>query len=495
MNVSVDLWPHRLFWMGDPRAKAIFSVKVPTHEEGPWLGNGDWRPWRQRAAVTEGLDGWFRNNEQHLRRDAFATINRFSLWHRSQKYVVRLGATFVDIDCGRNASDCSAEDAADTLHELVELGRLAQPSMFQFSGRGLWAFWLLRDEEDPSTTPFASTRNRELWTALQQRAADVIAEDAPWLKLDRPAGEVARVTRLQGSLNPAAGRPAHYELLVGPDGEPVRYGLEELADFYGVRMERLGLRGEAEAEPGGASGLESGLEAEEERRDLELEAHRGRMDEREVERRRRDAVRVGVHPVFSALGWKGHVTLWQSRLAFLDRVLDEIFGGVIPCGHRFHMLSAYAYCFAKLTRDPAEVAGKVATIGRTFCEQPAGDLMSDAELRGITAHALEWARNGSKITNRKLAAFAGLDPVADRERIERLGLNLATGPKGRNERTRDRRELARKIFQAALDGGEAPPSARKLAIALTERGCATGRTVAHALRAEFLAEIGPEGSS
>jgi hypothetical protein len=61
------------------------------------------------------------------------------------------------------------------------------------------------------------------------------------------------------------------------------------------------------------------------------------------------------------------------------------------------------------------------------------------------------ARSGSKITNRKLAAFAGLDPVADRERIERLDLNLAIGPKGRNERTRERRELARKIYQAALD--------------------------------------------
>jgi hypothetical protein len=33
------------------------------------------------------------------------------------------------------------------------------------------------------------------------------------------------------------------------------------------------------------------------------------------------------------------------------------------------MLSAYTYCYAKLTRDLARLAGKVATIGRTFCEQ------------------------------------------------------------------------------------------------------------------------------
>ena len=37
---------------------------------------------------------------------------------------------------------------------------------------------------------------------------------------------------------------------------------------------------------------------------------------------------------------------------------------MISCGHRYRMLSAYAYCYAKLTRDLSELAGKVATIGR-----------------------------------------------------------------------------------------------------------------------------------
>jgi len=134
----------------------------------------------------------------------------------------------------------------------------------------------------------------------------------------------------------------------------------------------------------------------------------------------------------------------------------------------------------------------VATIGRKFCEQPVEDRMTDAELRGITEHALEWAKRGHKITNRKLSIFAGLDPVADRERIEGLGLNLSTGPKGRNERTRARRDLAREIVQAELDRGEDPPSVRVLAQVLTGRGCATGRSTAHALLGELLGEIRPE---
>jgi hypothetical protein len=478
LNVSIDLWPQRLFWMGDPRAVAIFSVKVPEDERGPWLGTGAWRSWRQRAISTKELDRWLLNNEPHLRQDAFASINRFYGWKRGQKYVVRLGAVFVDIDCGRNVIDYAAEDAADVLRDLVEAGRLAQPSMLQFSGRGLWAFWLLRDGQDPSTTPFANADNRELWTLLQQRTADTIAAEYPDLKLDRTAGEFTRVTRLHGSVNRAADRRVRYELLPGPTGVPIRYSLEELAGFYCLRRP-------ARRQPLG--------ESEEDQRDVELEARRRREDEREEERRRREATRVGVDPRLSDLGRQGHVKLWRNRLRFLDRVRDEVHFGVIPCGCRYNMLSAYAYCYAKLTRDLSELAGKVATIGREFCEQPAEDPMTDSELRGITEHAVGWARNGSKITNRKLAIFAGLDPVADRERIERLGLNLSTGPKGRNERMRERRELVREILQAVLDRGEDPPSVRKLAQMLTDQGCATGRSTAHTLLGELWAELRPGG--
>ncbi|HWM91651.1 MAG TPA: hypothetical protein VN493_12865, partial [Thermoanaerobaculia bacterium] len=223
MNDLVDLWPHRLFWMGDPRAVAIFSVKVPRDEPGPWLGMGNWRPWRQRSTSTKRLDWWFRNNEPHLHQDAFATINRFYRWERSQEYVVRLGATFVDIDCGRRRPDWSAWEATEILRDLVQRGLLARPSMLQYSGRGLWAFWLLRDEQDPSTTPFANADNRELWMSLQQRTADTIATGFPSLKLDRLAGDLTRVTRLHRSVNAAADRRVHYELLPGLAGEPIRY--------------------------------------------------------------------------------------------------------------------------------------------------------------------------------------------------------------------------------------------------------------------------------
>jgi hypothetical protein len=123
-------------------------------------------------------------------------------------------------------------------------------------------------------------------------------------------------------------------------------------------------------------------------------------------------------------------------------------------------------------------------------EQPAEDRVTEPSC-GESRSTPGRARNGHKSTNRKLAEFAGLDPVADRERIEQLGLNLSTGPKGRNKRTRERRELVREILQAALDRGEAPPSVRTLAQVLTERGCATGRSTAHTLLGELWAELRP----
>jgi len=195
--------------MGDPRAVAIFSVKVPRDEPGPWLGMGNWRPWRQRSTSTKGLDGWFRNNEPHLRRDAFATINRFYRWERTQEYVVRLGATFVDIDCGRRRSDWSAWEATEILRDLVQRGLLARPSMLQYSGRGLWAFWLLRDEQDPSTTPFANADNRELHRLASRRvnlrkdhlarrpAQSLPVADAPLQSPQLPRGEAPGMALLQ----------------------------------------------------------------------------------------------------------------------------------------------------------------------------------------------------------------------------------------------------------------------------------------------------------
>jgi hypothetical protein len=156
---------------------------------------------------------------------------------------------------------------------------------------GPWLGRALRDERDPSTTPFANADNRELWTLLQQRTADTIAMEIPELKLDRTAGEFTRVTRLHGSLNSAADRRVRYELLPGPGGEPTRYSLEELAGFYGLRP------------PARRRPLD---EPEEDRLDVELEAHRRREDERDEERRRRQASRVGVDPRLSELGRQGH---------------------------------------------------------------------------------------------------------------------------------------------------------------------------------------------
>jgi hypothetical protein len=151
----------------------------------------------------------------HLRQDAFASISRFYPWERSQEYVIHLGATFVNIDCGRRPLDWSAWEVTQILRDLAQRGLLAQPSMYQFSGWGLWVFWLLRDEQDPSMTHFANYENRELWMSLQQRTADVIAAAFPSLNLDLVGWRSDPRDSAAWSVNAAAERQVRYELLPG----------------------------------------------------------------------------------------------------------------------------------------------------------------------------------------------------------------------------------------------------------------------------------------
>jgi hypothetical protein len=101
MNRGVGSNPAVALWA----AEITQGGQLLDRAHGRWLGTGAWHPWRQRSTPTKRLDWWFRNNEPHLRQDAFAIINRFVRWERSQEYVVRLGATFVDIDCGRRPLD------------------------------------------------------------------------------------------------------------------------------------------------------------------------------------------------------------------------------------------------------------------------------------------------------------------------------------------------------------------------------------------------------
>lgn len=470
---SIDLWPHRLFWLGDPRACTTFGVKVPKGELGPWRGKDP--NWRERSCRTTDLEQWLANNEPNLRVDAYASINRFYRLGRKQEYVVRLGATFLDIDCGRRDGDWSTDNTVEAIRELVVLGRLLSPSLLQFSGRGLWAFWLLRDEQHFDSAAYARPfANRQLWMALQRHQADVILDAFPGLKVDRNALDLGRVTRLHGSINSSSGRSVRYELLPGADGEPIRYTLTELTGFYGLDL------------PEAVSSVTAT-----EHRDTALEAHRRRQDEAEVERIRRKEARTGVNSNLSVWGRLGHNALWQGRLRFLERVRIEVHGGVIPHGLRFKMLSAYAYCFAKLSKDQAALEAKIFTIHRAYCEKPPNDRFQDAEIQGIARHGRKWSEDGYTITNRRFAESAGLDPFVHHELIERLGLNLSTGPKGRKERTQARQEAARKILKTALARGAWPLSAGQLATTLTEAGYDTCRSTAHTLLRKLTGELRP----
>lgn len=476
---TVDLWPQRLLWSGDPDAISFFGLKVPPGEPGPWLREGQpRRKWRQRFIKTRELEWWFRTQWPSLAVDSYAAVNRFywpkgGMPARRSEHVVRLGATYVDCDCGRD-SQLSAGEAEETLRELAAIGAILPPSLLQHSGRGLWGFWLLRDEEDPDLSPKAFGEAGALWRGVQQAGADQLASLAPGLRIDRGSLDVARMTRLHGSIHSGTGREVcwkSFEL----GAPPRRYSLSELAAFH--ELDRTTLT------PGWAPRPSPPP-------DFQLKAHRARQEGSGASCRQGN--RAGVDPVASANGRKGHVKLWTGRLNVLERIILEDHQGRIPAGHRNEILLVHGYCWAKLGALAAEVQVRLGRLAELRCEQPLDHPFENSDVHDVAGQVETWrgSKHGGLLSNRRFAEMAGLDPVLKRKRLEELGIDLEPGkPKGRKKTAARRREECRRMLEGHRTSGKPLPSVRKLAAHLTACGIPTGRETAAGLLREYRAKL------
>lgn len=193
-----------------------------------------------------------------LFQDSYATVNSywrkhanisattaFPLASRKEDNLRYLNACYADIDCGRPEAPpdpnkpnqhLPATACVGVVLELAKRGIIPYPSMMAYSGRGLYLFWLLRDEADESQP--ARSRNaarvafyKQINRALHERLATAK------LPIDRGAHDAARVLRVPGSLHSTAGKPVEYTtLLVKNAGNPTgTYTLGELADRVGAK--------------------------------------------------------------------------------------------------------------------------------------------------------------------------------------------------------------------------------------------------------------------
>lgn len=183
--------------------------------------------------------------QNYLLEDSYFTVNPYyrpapyankltslpDVW-RKEKYLQSLAACYADCDVGREDSDNPLErqswrEAAYKAGIMADEGIIPQPSIMARSGRGVYLFWLLRDEKDSTALPHAWPEKIVLYKELNRALCQRVAELAPDVK----AIDAARVLRFPGSVHTKAIRRVTYLIQVGDNGRTFTYTLPELARF------------------------------------------------------------------------------------------------------------------------------------------------------------------------------------------------------------------------------------------------------------------------
>jgi len=152
-----------------------------------------------------------------------------------------MAACYADIDSGRPESDepGAALDWRQAQHEaeyLADTGVIPQPSIIARSGRGVYLFWLLRDDKDPNRLPHAWPEAIELYKACNRALGERLRAHS--LPADKQAIDAARVLRVPGSIHRKALRRVHYVIQADEKGKGFVYTLPELATFLDVPAPR-----------------------------------------------------------------------------------------------------------------------------------------------------------------------------------------------------------------------------------------------------------------
>lgn len=155
-------------------------------------------------------------------RDTWLSQAEFFKPNRRVVNLARIGLLFADLDTYREpwARGRTPEQIADAVLFRCHDEGIPTPSILVFSGRGIQAKWLLDGTLPRQALP--------RWNACQRYLVDRLAG----LGADPAAKDASRVLRLVNTVNSKSGevcRVVHVEN--GPDGQPVRYSFEYLAEM------------------------------------------------------------------------------------------------------------------------------------------------------------------------------------------------------------------------------------------------------------------------
>jgi len=196
---------------------------------------------RQTVAIrADALEGMFPQFANALAEDAYFSINAFAvpkeeqgkaLTHSNAVYrstMTRyLCATHVDIDCYRLG--ITVGQAIGQVIDAQIKKEIPSPSVYAHSGRGLWLFWFLRDDENALRPPRSFPRNVIQWAAIERKVVSMFGASGA----DSNAARTTTITRVPGSENSKSGEPVKW-LIAGEGSNAYTYTLKELAEWFGV---------------------------------------------------------------------------------------------------------------------------------------------------------------------------------------------------------------------------------------------------------------------
>lgn len=250
-----------------------------------------------------------------------------------------LTCVHTDIDCYKKG--LTVGKALGAIVDMQDREELPPASLFCRSGRGLWAFWLLVDPENPEEgersvfgvrhTP--TTPARATWKARQTfaKVAGEIGRRLKPLGADLPAMDMVRSAPVHGSLKHGPGAPPElvkYWLQGAYDGSPYVYTLADLAQMLSCELKTA-------EHPVVAQALSDSVSRQERR---------------------------------SVAGRRGHRKRWQHALTDFEMLL-RLRGEGFNEGIRHKGAFYYALLLRKSGMDQDDALDRVAKFGRC-CRPP-----------------------------------------------------------------------------------------------------------------------------
>ena len=139
----------------------------------------------------------------------YTTVHTYKGWHRTADSVYNYGAIYIDLDCHAGDLDqiaASKERTLQLLDAAYGSGDLAVPTMITDTGRGYGIYYVLqRSIANTDNNVRQQDMYRRVQRCIYTRYRDIMAQDPMAAQADPTVLDGARVCRIPGTYNAAAG--------------------------------------------------------------------------------------------------------------------------------------------------------------------------------------------------------------------------------------------------------------------------------------------------